>query len=71
MVFALFAFIVYYNLMTLGQSWVGADRLGLTSFMVMLHGGMLAVSLLVLAVRHNQWAVRRLWRSAEAGGQSA
>ena len=71
MVFALFAFIVYYNLMTLGQSWVGADRLGLTSFMVMLHGGMLAASLLVLAVRHNQWTVRRLWRSAEAGGQSA
>ena len=71
MVFALFAFIVYYNLMTLGQSWVGADRLGLTSFMVMLHGGMLAASLLVLAVRHNQWTVRRLWRSAEAGGQPA
>src|SRR3989344_2894623 len=29
LVFALFAFIVYYNLMTLGQSWVGAGRLGL------------------------------------------
>jgi len=25
----------------------------------------------VLAVRHNQWTVRRLWRSPEAGGQSA
>ena len=24
------------------------------------HGGMLAVSLLVLAIRHNQWSVRRL-----------
>lgn len=58
--FALFGFIVYYNLMTLGQSWVGAGRLGLASFMVLLHGGMLAVSLLVLAVRHNQWTVRHL-----------
>ena len=60
LVFALFGFIVYYNLMTLGQSWVGAGRLGLASFMVLLHGGMLAVSLLVLAIRHNQWSVRRL-----------
>ena len=32
LVFALFAFIVYYNLMTLGTSWVGAGRLGLGSF---------------------------------------
>ena len=71
MVFALFAFIVYYNLMTLGQSWVGADRLGLTSFMVLLHGGMLAASLLVLAVRHNQWTMGRLWQSLRTGGQAA
>jgi lipopolysaccharide export system permease protein len=60
-VFALFAFIIYYNLMTLGQSWIGAGRLGLGSFMVLLHGGMLLLSLLVLGVRHNQWTIRRLW----------
>ena len=57
--------------MTLGQSWVGADRLGLTSFMVLLHGGMLAASLLVLAVRHNQWTMGRLWQSLRTGGQAA
>ena len=62
LVFALFAFIVYYNLMTLGQSWVGAGRLGLLSFMVLLHGGMLTMSLLILAARHNHWTVRRLWQ---------
>ena len=66
MVFALFAFIVYYNLMTLGQSWVGAGRLGLPGFMLSLHGGMLLVALLVLAVRHNQWALRPLWRAKAA-----
>jgi len=64
LVFALFAFIVYYNLMTLGQSWVGAGRLGLVSFMVLLHGGMLLASLLVLAARHNQWTIRRLWQAS-------
>ena len=69
LVFALFAFIVYYNLMTLGQSWVGAGRLGLASFMVLLHGGMLVTALLVLAVRHNQWTVRRLWPARRAPGQ--
>ena len=62
LVFALFAFIVYYNLMTLGQSWVGAGRLGVGSFMVLLHGGMLLASLLVLTARHNQWSVGQLWR---------
>lgn len=62
LVFALFAFIIYYNLMTLGQSWVGAGRLGLVSFTVLLHGGMLVVSLVVLGARHNQWSVRQLWR---------
>jgi lipopolysaccharide export system permease protein len=68
LVFALFAFIVYYNLMTLGQSWVGAGRLGLVSFMVLLHGGMLLMSLLVLAARHNQWSLQRLWRHLLPGG---
>lgn len=56
LVFALFAFIVYYNLMTLGQSWVGAGRLGLTPFLAWLHGGMMLLSLLTIAIRHNHWA---------------
>lgn len=68
LVFALFAFVVYYNLMTLGQSWVGAGRLGLTPFMVLLHGGMLLASLAVLGIRHNQWSLRRLWAARSAGG---
>jgi lipopolysaccharide export system permease protein len=62
LVFALFAFIVYYNLMTLGQSWVGAGRLGLIPFMTSLHGGMLVVAAAILAARHNQWSIRNLLR---------
>ena len=61
LVLALFAFIVYYNFMVLGQSWVGAGKLGLWPFMVMLHGGILALSALLLAARHNHWSPRR-WR---------
>jgi lipopolysaccharide export system permease protein len=62
LVFALFAFIVYYNLMTLGTSWVGAGRLGLGGFMLMLHGGTFALALLLLTARHNNWSLRRLWQ---------
>ena len=61
MVLALFAFIVYYNLMTLGQSWVGSGRMGLLAFMALLHGGTLGAGMLLLAIRHNQWTPRRLW----------
>lgn len=60
MMFALFAFVVYYNLMTLGQSWVGAGKLGLPAFMLSLHGGTLVLALAILAVRHNHWTLRRL-----------
>lgn len=60
LVFALFAFMVYYNLMTVGQTWIGVGRLGLLPFMLALHGGTLALGLLLLAARHNHWSLRRL-----------
>jgi hypothetical protein len=33
-VFALFAFIVYYNLLNLGQSWIGSGRTSFTGFLL-------------------------------------
>ncbi len=64
---ALFTFIVYYNFMTLGQSWVAAGKLGLPTYMALLHGGTFALAALVLAVRHNHWSPAQLWqRSAKA-----
>jgi len=62
LVFALFAFIVYYNFMVLGQSWVGAGKLGLLPFMAALHGGTLAFSVLLIAARHHQWSPLRWWQ---------
>ena len=61
LVFALFAFIVYYNLMTLGQSWVGAGRLNVWAFTALLHGGSLLAALLLLVMRHNHWTPAHLW----------
>ena len=61
LVFALFAFIVYYNFMVLGQSWIGTGKIGLAPFLALLHGGILAFSAALLAARHNHWSLRA-WR---------
>ncbi|MGI4777306.1 MAG: LPS export ABC transporter permease LptF [Janthinobacterium lividum] len=55
---ALFSFIVYYNLLNLGQNWVGSGRFSMVGFMLMLHGGLMALALLWLAKRNNNWGRR-------------
>ncbi len=68
LVFALFAFIVYFNLLNLGQSWVNRGRVGFATFVIVLHGGTLLAALLWVAKQHNNWALlpwlRRLRRPA-------
>ncbi len=59
LVFSLFAFVVYYNLLNLGQSWVVGQKITLGTYLFALHGGVLALGLLVLRIRHIQWS----WRS--------
>lgn len=68
---ALFSFIVYYNLMTLGESWVGANKISMWGLLLLLHGTTLAVSLLVLAARHKRWSPRDLLRRHNANGGAA
>jgi len=48
LLFALLAFVVYYNFINLSQAWVGGGRVGMGSALVALHGGafVLAMSLL-------------------------
>lgn len=58
LLFALFAFVVYYNLLNLGQNWIAGGRVGFTGFMLTLHGGALLVGLLWLAKQHNGWSLR-------------
>jgi len=55
LIFALFAFASYYNLMSAGQSWIGNGRIGLPLFMVLLHGGILLAALGWLALRQRDW----------------
>jgi lipopolysaccharide export system permease protein len=67
LVFALFAFIVYYNLLNLGQSWISGGRTGFGSFMLALHGGTLLVASAWLGKQHNNWTLPRLRRRRTDG----
>ena len=59
LVFALFAFIVYYNLLNLGQSWIGSGRAGFLPFMLVLRGGT-SLAVLWLGKQHDDWSLTRL-----------
>ena len=61
LVVALLAFVVYYNLMSMGQSWVASDRMSLTMYLLGIHGGILALALTGLAIRHHRWHIKDLW----------
>lgn len=60
LVFALFAFVLYYNLLTLGQSWIASGQFTLGGFLLALHGGTLVLGTLWLAYGHNNWDWRTL-----------
>ncbi len=65
--FAFMAFIVYFNLLVLGKSWIETGQVQVGVYLVALHGGALALSLMWLAKRHNNWTMRRPKRT---GGRS-
>jgi lipopolysaccharide export system permease protein len=60
LVFALFAFVLYYNLLNLGQSWIASGKFTFGGFLLALHGGALVLGTSWLAKRHNNWH----WRSS-------
>lgn len=51
MLFAILAFVTYYNFLLIGQNWIGSGRINFWTMLVMLHGG---VFTLIWA-----WLVRR------------
>ena len=62
LVFALFSFVVYFNLLNLGQSWIGRQVTTFTGFLLLLHGGTFLFAVLWLAKQHNNWLVGPLVR---------
>ena len=57
---ALLGFIVYYNLINLSTAWVAGGKLGLGAALLLLHGGVLVLSLVLLWWRDHAQVVR-LW----------
>ncbi len=55
MLFVLLLFVVYNNLLNLGQSWIGLGIVSFSAFLVILHGGVLLLAAMWLAKRHYNW----------------
>ena len=60
LVFTLFAFASYYNLLSVGQNWIASDRFSLPGFLLLLHGGIFVLAMGWLLARHGDWLNR--WR---------
>ena len=60
LVFSLFAFVLYYNLLNLGQSWIASGKFTFGGFLLALHGSALAIGVIWLAKGHNNWHWRTL-----------
>ncbi|CAM5788708.1 LPS export ABC transporter permease LptF [Ottowia pentelensis] len=58
LVFSLFAFATYYNLIGLGQGWIEQGRVGAWAFMLGLHGGIALAAGAWMAWRQRNWHVR-------------
>ncbi|QTD43789.1 LPS export ABC transporter permease LptF [Ottowia testudinis] len=67
LVFALFAFASYYNLLTFGESWIRNGRVGFVPYVVALHGSIFLLAMGWLLARHKGWFVGRPLRGWRGG----
>ena len=70
LVFALFAFVVYYNFINLGQNWISLGSISAPAFMLLLHGGAAVLGLALLAQRHYNWSWRQMLRRRMPGASA-
>ena len=54
--FALLAFVFYYNLINMSQSWIASGQFRFTNVIFILHGSAFALGVLWMAKRHNNWS---------------
>jgi lipopolysaccharide export system permease protein len=59
LVWALLVFVVYFNLQSLAQSWVGSGKIGDRAGLFGLHGGVMLLALLALWWRDGGWRQSR------------
>ena len=61
--FALFAFLLYFNLLNLGETWVARSDISAVGFLMALHGSVFVLASLWLAKRHENFSFRSVWRN--------
>ena len=61
---------VYFNFLVLGKSWVESGQVQFGPYLLVLHGGALALSLLWLTKRNNNWALRLRKRTPAKAGRT-
>ena len=69
LLFALLSFVVYYNLISLSQTWVANGKAGMGTALVLVHGGAFLVAMGVLWWRDTNNSQRLGW--LQRGGRSA
>jgi lipopolysaccharide export system permease protein len=62
LIFVLLTFVVYNNLVNVGQSWIFSGVISFGALLLALHGGVLVLGLGWLAKRHFNWALRPIAR---------
>ena len=66
LIFVLLTFVVYNNLINLGQSWIFVGLISFGNFLLLLHGGVLLLGLGWLSKRHSNWVIRLVPRRRQA-----
>jgi lipopolysaccharide export system permease protein len=62
MIFVLLAFVVYNNLLNLGQSWIFMGLVSFGNFLLFLHGGVLLLATAWLVKRNSNWTFKAALR---------
>ncbi len=70
LLFALLAFVVYYNLANLSQAWVAGGRTSMATALIGLHGGMLALALGLMWWRDHAAMMHWPWRRTATGASA-
>jgi lipopolysaccharide export system permease protein len=62
LIFVMFTFVVYTNLMNIGQGWISLGLISFKGLLLAMHGGVLLLSIAWLTKRHLNWSVKDLLR---------
>ena len=58
LIFGLLAFVVYNNMLNLGQGWISMGMVSFSHFLIVLHGGVFLSAVAWLVKRNSNWVLR-------------